>query len=83
MIDLCSECEKALAQVEDRQLTAAIENSQKLMESFCKLDGLVFEQEVVGEKGKKGGKGGADKAEEIAQLQMRMTEVRKLEQPPE
>lgn len=70
LVDLCSECEKALAQAEDRQLSTALATSQQLLES-CTLNGLEI-QEVEGEE--EGG--GREEAKKGAELQVRMMEVR-------
>ena len=68
-MDLCSECEKALAQAEDRQVTAALTSSQQLLES-CQLDRL-----ELGEGEGEGEEGVVEKAAELAQLEVRMMEV--------
>ena len=70
-MDLCSECEKALAQAEDSQVTAVLTSSQQLLES-CQLDRLEL-GEGEGEE-----EGVVEKAAELAQLQVRMMEVRNL-----
>ena len=74
MVDLCSECEKALAQTEEGQLTAALEVSKKLLSS-CGLKGLAIEEEEEEGEGGGGGSSEAAKAAELSQLQIRMMEV--------
>ena len=90
-MDLCSECEKALAQIEQKQLTSALESSRSLLDSSCNLDHLAIpEREGEGGRGGEGkgggegeggrggeGKGGGEgeKAAELSQLQLRMMEV--------
>ena len=66
-MDLCSECEKTLAQTEEGQMTSALETSKTLL-ALCGLEGLAIRGE--GERG-----GGAARAAELAQLQIRMMEV--------
>ena len=71
LVDLCSECEKALVQAEEGLLNSALQTSQKLLES-CGLERLVVQEEE--EEGEERGKEAA-KAAEISQLQIRMMEV--------
>ena len=77
LVDLCSECERALAQIEEKQLTSALDSSRSLLDSSCNLDHLAIpEREGEGGRGG-GGKGGGEgeKAAELSQLQLRMMEV--------
>ena len=69
-MDLCSECEKALAQGEDGQMTSALETSRKLLSS-CSLERLAIAEED--EEG--GGREVVVRAAELSQLQIRMMEV--------
>ena len=69
-MDLCSECEKALAQGEDGQMASALETSRKLLSS-CSLERLAIAEED--EEG--GGREVVVRAAELSQLQIRMMEV--------
>ena len=70
-MDLCSECERALAQTDDHQLTSALQTSQKLLAS-CGLEGLAIAGEGEGEGERERV---SAKAAELSQLQLGMMEV--------
>ena len=71
-MDLCSECEKALAQTDDAYLTSSLTASQQLLESVS-LEGLEIEEGGAERVG--GVEEEAKKGAELSQLQVRMMEV--------
>ena len=72
LVDLCSECEKALAQADDAYLSSSLAASQQLLESVNLEELEIVEGEGEGE----GGVGEeAKKGAELSQLQVRMMEV--------
>ena len=71
-MDLCSECEKALAQADDAYLTSSLAASQQLLESVS-LEGLEIEEGGAERVG--GVEEEAKKGAELSQLQVRMMEV--------
>ena len=68
-MDLCSECERVLAQGEDGQMGSALEVSRKLLSS-CSLERL-----AIAEEDEEGGGREVVRAAELSQLQIRMMEV--------